>query len=128
MCARTAAMGREAPLSALPDRWVRASIGAIVTEAQHVQGSTVLGHRRLATYPGLSSPPKVSEQSAVQHRLEHAPQTLQLERVCRSELNLDPAVVGLLSGDRQEQMQRSDSALDTQSTPWARSQWSPDAA
>src|SRR5208337_3867500 len=41
------------------------------------------------------------EQSAVQHRLKPAPQTLQMERVSRSELNLDPTVVGLLSGDRQ---------------------------
>src|SRR5258706_13515049 len=41
------------------------------------------------------------EQSAVQHRVKPAPQTLQLERVSRSELNLNPTVVGLLSGDRQ---------------------------
>jgi hypothetical protein len=45
------------------------------------------------------------EQSTVQHRLKHAAQTLQLERVSRNELNLDPTVVsplsGLLSGDRQ---------------------------
>jgi hypothetical protein len=41
------------------------------------------------------------EQSAVQHRLKPAPQTLQLERVSRSELNLDPTVGGLLSGDGQ---------------------------
>jgi hypothetical protein len=41
------------------------------------------------------------EQSAVQHRLKPAPQTLQLERISRSELNLDPPVVGLRSGDRQ---------------------------
>jgi hypothetical protein len=41
------------------------------------------------------------EQSAVQHRLEPAPQTLQLEGVSRREPNLDPTVVGLRSGDRQ---------------------------
>jgi len=41
------------------------------------------------------------EQSAVQHRLEPPPQTLQLEGVSRSERNLDPTVVGLRSGDRQ---------------------------
>jgi hypothetical protein len=41
------------------------------------------------------------EQSAVQYRLKPAPQTLQMERVSRYELNVDPAVVGLLSGDRQ---------------------------
>jgi hypothetical protein len=40
------------------------------------------------------------EQSAVQHCLKPPPQTLQLERVSRSELNLDPTVVGLRSGDR----------------------------
>ena len=39
---------------------------------------------------------------AVQHCLKPAPQTLQLERVSRSELNLDPTVGGgLPSGDRQ---------------------------
>jgi len=41
------------------------------------------------------------EESAVQHRVKPAPQALQLERVSRGELNLDPLVVGLLSGDRQ---------------------------
>jgi hypothetical protein len=39
--------------------------------------------------------------SAVQHRVKPAPQAVQPERVSRSELNLDPTVVGLLSGDRQ---------------------------
>ena len=39
---------------------VWASIGTLVAEAQHIQGSIVLGHRaRLATYPGRSSPSKV---------------------------------------------------------------------
>ena len=41
------------------------------------------------------------EQPAVQQRLKPPHQTLQLERVSRSEFNLDPTVVGLLSGDRQ---------------------------
>src|SRR6266446_4529435 len=41
------------------------------------------------------------KQSAVQHRLKHAAQTLQLERVSRNELNLDPTGFGPLSGDRQ---------------------------
>src|SRR6266540_5238077 len=77
---------------------------------------------RLATYPGRSSSSKVwnSPQSSTVSNLrpkrssggfagavldagcgtgENAP--LQLERVSRSELNLDPTVVGLLSGDRQ---------------------------
>src|SRR3989441_4118864 len=55
---------------------------------------------RLATYRVRSSPSKVwnSPQSST---VSHAPQTLQLEHVGRSELNLDPTVVGLLSGDRQ---------------------------
>ncbi len=81
---------------------VRASIGTIVTEAQHIHGSIVLGHRcqtrrvswSLVTVEGV-------EQPAVQHRLKPSPQTLQLEGVSRSELNRDPAVVGLRSGNRQ---------------------------
>jgi len=81
---------------------VRAGIGTIVTEAQHIQGSIVLGHRRQTRHVSWSLVAVEGvEQSAVQHRLKPAPQTLQLERVSRGELNLDPTVVGLLSGDRQ---------------------------
>src|SRR5258707_15269837 len=56
---------------------------------------------RLATYPGRSSPSKVwnSPQSSTVSTLR--PKTLQLERVSRSELDLDPTVVGLGSGDRE---------------------------
>ena len=81
---------------------VRASIGTIVTEAHHIQGSIMLGHRRQSRHVSWSlAAVEGVEQPAVQHRLKPAPQTLQLERVSRSELNLDPAVVGLRSGDRQ---------------------------
>ena len=81
---------------------VRASIGTIVAEAQHIQGSIVLGHRRQARHVSWSlvAVERV-EQSAVQYGLKPAPQSLQVERVSRGELNLDPTVVGLLSGDRQ---------------------------
>jgi hypothetical protein len=41
------------------------------------------------------------EQSAIQHCLETAPQTLKLERVSRGERNLDPTFFGLVSGHRQ---------------------------
>jgi hypothetical protein len=85
----------------LPDG-VRARIGTIVTEAQHIQGSVVLGHRRQARHISWSLVAVEGvEQSAVQHRREPAPQTLQLERVRHSERNLDPTVVGLRSGDGQ---------------------------
>src|SRR5207247_6435547 len=77
----------------------------IVTEAQHIQGSIVLGHRRQTRHVSWSLlAVECVEQSAVKHRLKHAPQTLQLERVSRSELNLDPTVVGLLSGNRQRSL------------------------
>ena len=56
---------------------------------------------RLATYPSRSSPSKVWNSPAVQYRLKPAPQSLQLERVSRSELDLDPTVLSLLSGDHQ---------------------------
>jgi hypothetical protein len=65
---------------------VRASVGTIVTEAQHIQGSIVLGHRRQARYVSWSLVAVEGvKQSAVQHRLKRAPQTLQMERVGRSE-------------------------------------------
>ena len=81
---------------------VRASIGTIVTEAQHVQGSIALGHRRQTRRVSRSlDDVECVKQSAVQHRLEPAPQTLQLECVGRSELNLDSTIVSLRSGDRQ---------------------------
>src|ERR1022692_3184533 len=81
---------------------VRASTWTIVTEAQHIQGSIELGHRRkarhvswpLATVEGVKQP-------AVQDRLKHASHTLQRERVSRSELNLDSTVIGLRPGNRQ---------------------------
>jgi len=70
----------------------------ILKESDHIQTETGVKTRHvswsLVAVEGV-------EQSAVQHRLKHAPQTLQLERVSRSELILDPTVVGLLSGDRQ---------------------------
>src|ERR1019366_6848401 len=96
---------------------VRASIGTLIAEAQHIQGSIVLGHRRYTRRVSCSLVVVVVEgveQSAVQHRLKPAPQTLQLERVSHSELNLDPTVVGLLSGDRQCRL-RHVNAQDRQS-------------
>jgi len=84
---------------------VRASTGTIVTEAQHMQGSIVLGHLRQARHVSWSLVAVEGvEQSAVQHRLKPAPQTLQPERVSRSELNLDPTVAGLRPGDRQSRL------------------------
>jgi hypothetical protein len=78
---------------------VRAGIGTIVAEAQHVQGSVVRGHRRQASHISWTLlAVEGVEQSAVQHRLERSPQALQMERINRGKLNLDPAVPGLLSG------------------------------
>jgi hypothetical protein len=55
---------------------------AIVTEAQHIQGSIVLGHRRETRHVSYSLVAAEDvEQSAVQHCSKPAPQTLQLERV-----------------------------------------------
>jgi len=91
--------------AALSSSWltgVRASTGTIVTETQHIQGSIVLDHRRQARHVSWSlAAIEGMEQPAVQHRVKPAPQTLQLGRVSRSELNLDPAVAGLRPGDRQ---------------------------
>ena len=81
---------------------VRASVGTIVTEAQHVQSSIVLGHRRQTRHVlCLLVAVESVKQSAVQNRLKPAPQTLQLEGVSRSELNLDSTVGGFLPGNRQ---------------------------
>jgi hypothetical protein len=53
---------------------VRASIGTIVTEAQHVQGSIVFGHRRQTRHVSWSLVAVEGvEQSAVQHRLNLRP-------------------------------------------------------
>jgi hypothetical protein len=79
---------------------VRASIGAIVTEAQHIQGSIVLSHRcqtRDVSWSLVGT--EGVEQSAVQHRLERPSQALQLERVSCNEFNLDARFPGLFSGD-----------------------------
>ena len=84
---------------------VRASIGTTVAEAQHVQGSTLLGHRRQTRHvPRSFVAVKGVEQAAVHHRRKLAPQALQLECVSHSELNVDPTVVGLCSGDRQSRL------------------------
>jgi hypothetical protein len=70
---------------------VRASIGTIVTEPQHIQGPIVLGHRCETRCVSLSLVAVAGvEHSTVQHCLKRALQTLQLKRVSRSELNLDP--------------------------------------
>src|SRR6516165_10523616 len=77
---------------------VRSDIGTIVTEAQHVHGSTVLGHRCQARHV-LWSLVAVEgvEESAVQYGLKPAPQTLQRERVSKGELHLETTVVGFRS-------------------------------
>jgi hypothetical protein len=74
----------------LTDR-VRASIRTIITEAQHIKGSIEFGHRRETRHVSWSLVAiEGVEESGVQYRLKPAPQTLQLERVRRSKLNLDP--------------------------------------
>ena len=74
---------------------------ANITETRQMEGSIVFGHRRETRHAfSLLVVVKGVEQSAAQRRLEPALQTRQLERVSRRELNLDPAVVDLLSGDR----------------------------
>jgi len=78
---------------------VRASIGTIITEAQHIHGSVALGYRRQT---GHVSWPLVAvegmEQSAVQHRLKPVAQTLQMERVGGGELDLDSTAASVFSG------------------------------
>ncbi len=98
-----------------PTDRVRASTGTLVTEAQHIQCSIVLGHRRETRHVSCSLVAvERMKQSAVQHRLEPMSQTIQLERVSRCELNLEPTRVGLLSGDRQCRL-RHVNALNRQS-------------
>src|SRR5208282_1309851 len=80
---------------------VRATIGTIVTKAQHVQGSVVLGHRRKTCHvsrPFVAVSFEGVEQSAVEHGPNHASQTLEMERVSRGELNLDAAGVRVVIG------------------------------
>src|SRR4029077_85448 len=56
---------------------VRARVGTFVTEAQQIQGSILLSHRRQARHVfwALVAVERV-EQSAVQHRGKPAPQTI----------------------------------------------------
>jgi hypothetical protein len=81
---------------------MRTCIGTLVTEAQHIQGPIVFGYRRQTRHVSwtLIGVERV-EQSAVQHRFKPAPQTLQMNRVSRNEINLDPTTVGFLSRDCQ---------------------------
>ena len=66
---------------------VRAGIGTLVAEAQHIQGSIVLGNPGQARHVSWSLVAiKGVEESAIQHRLETAPQALQMERISRDEL------------------------------------------
>ena len=89
--------------AALSSCWligVRAGIGPVVTETQNAHSSVALGHRRETRHVAWSLVAvEGMEQGAVEHRLKSEAQTLQLERVGRSELDLEPAVVGLRSGD-----------------------------
>jgi len=64
---------------------------------QHIAGCV----NNSGTRTSIQPPSTAIRRVAVQHRLKPAPQTLQLERVSRSELNLDPTGVGHRSGDRQ---------------------------
>jgi hypothetical protein len=83
---------------------VRTGIWTLVAEAQHIQGSIVLGHPGQARHVSWSLfAIKGVEQSAIQHCLETAPQALQMERVSRDELDVNRRSHGrgLLSGDRQ---------------------------
>src|SRR5262249_30518283 len=95
----------------LSDR-VRAGIRTLVTEAQYIQCSTVVGNRRQARHVSCSLVEVIEgvEQSAVQHRPKLSPETLQLQCVRRSELNVHPTVFDFLSGD----CQRGFSHVNTQ--------------
>ncbi len=68
------------------------NVGTIITEAQHIQGSTASGRRcqtRYISWPLVAV--EGMEQPAIQHRFEHAPQTVQLQGVSRNELDFDPS-------------------------------------
>jgi hypothetical protein len=101
--------GTERCSQLVPTDGMRAGVGTDVAEAQHIQGSSVLGRRRqtqhvaspLVTIEGV-------EQSTVQHRVERATQTHQLERVSHRELSLDAAVLGLLPGHRERGLSHVD--------------------
>ena len=81
---------------------MRARIGTVLAEAHHVQGSIALGHRRETRHvPWSLVAVEGMEESTVQHRIESPPQAIELQRVNFSELNRDPTLGGLLSGDHQ---------------------------
>jgi len=79
---------------------VRPGVGTFVAEAQHVQRSIRRGDRREARHVRRSLVVVQGvEQAAVQHRLEPAPQPVEVKRVRRDELHLELALVGRLPGD-----------------------------
>jgi hypothetical protein len=81
---------------------VRACVGTLVAEAQDIQGSIGFGHRRQARGVSRSLVDiEGVEETAVQHGLKRAAQTLQMERVSGNELDVDAAVFAFLTRDRQ---------------------------
>ncbi len=81
---------------------MRADVGTFIAEAQHIQRSTGLGYRRETrdvSWPLVGV--EGVEESAVQHRLKAAIQTVEMKCVSRSELGFKPALSSFLAGDRQ---------------------------
>ena len=82
-----AGVERRSQLFLSDGRW--AIIGTLIAEAQDIQASIVLGHPSQARHVSWSLVAvKGVEQTAVQHRLESAPQALQMKRISRGELRL----------------------------------------
>jgi hypothetical protein len=85
----------------LADR-MRTAIGALVAEAQHIERSAMLGHRRQARRIGRSlRGVEGVKQAAIQHRLKPATQSFQVEGIGRNERDVDAAGACFLASDRQ---------------------------
>jgi hypothetical protein len=85
-----------------PTDGMRPGIGTFVAEAQHIQGSILLDDRRQTQcvfWPLVVF--EAVEQPAVQYRVKSVPQSLQMQRVCRSKLSIEATVGSFLTGHRQ---------------------------
>ena len=81
---------------------MRASVGSGVTETQHVNDTPVTSHRRetrRVVEPLIAL--EAVEQPAIEHRVERAIETIQVQGIGSRELRVETAIRSLLPGERQ---------------------------
>jgi hypothetical protein len=85
----------------LTDRMRATGLWSDVTETEHVQLPTSTRHGRQARHVVVSLiAVEGVEQPAVEHRLEHSAQTVQVQGIANHEVSMDPATRGAFPRDR----------------------------